>query len=77
MRLCLFTENYLKGGLDTFIVNLLKNLPDDVVITLVCNNNHSNLLYLEDALSDRVEIIKYEFFTNIVIKYLYVKTFFY
>ena len=71
MRLCLFTENYLKGGLDTFIVNLLKNLPDDVVITLVCNNNHSNLLYLEDVLSDRVEIIKYEFFTNIVIKYLY------
>ena len=27
MNICFFTENYYKGGLDTFIINLLNEWP--------------------------------------------------
>jgi glycosyltransferase involved in cell wall biosynthesis len=44
MRICLFTESYYTGGLDTFIINLINHWPDDNdQITLICNESHPGL----------------------------------
>ena len=44
MKICFFTENYYKGGLDTFLVNLFNAWPDSKdELTLVCNGSHSGL----------------------------------
>ncbi len=44
MRICLFTESYFTGGLDTFIINLINHWPDDNdQITLICNESHPGL----------------------------------
>lgn len=44
MKICVFTENYYKGGLDTFLVNLFNAWPDgNDDFTLVCNSNHPGL----------------------------------
>lgn len=67
MRLCIFTENYLKGGLDTFMVNLINHFPESVQITLMCNKNHKNIGYLRNSLPPTVEIVEYGFLTNYVI----------
>ena len=44
MKICLYTENYYKGGLDTFMINLINawpNVKDE--LTLVCNGTHPGL----------------------------------
>lgn len=44
MKICFFTENYHKGGLDTFLINLFNSWPDvSDELTLVCNNTHPGL----------------------------------
>ena len=68
MKLCIFTENYLKGGLDTFIANLLNNMPLDADITFMCNENHANLNFLKSKLGTRVKIVEYNFFTLVLFK---------
>ena len=67
MNLCIFVENYLKGGLDTFIDNLVNNFPKDAHITLICNKNHTNLEYLRNAVHAKVEVVEYSFFTNSIL----------
>lgn len=44
MKICFFTENYYKGGLDTFLINLFNAWPvvkDE--LTLVCNGTHPGI----------------------------------
>ncbi|QWD66570.1 glycosyltransferase family 4 protein [Polynucleobacter sp. MWH-Aus1W21] len=44
MRICFFTENFNKGGLDTFLINLINfwPIPEDE-LTLLCNKNHPGI----------------------------------
>ena len=44
MKICFFTENYHKGGLDTFLINLFNFWPElhDELI-LVCNGTHPGI----------------------------------
>ena len=63
MKICIFTENHYKGGLDTFITNLVNSWPffnDDM--TLFCNADHPGLLTIKDNLNNKICIKKYSFF---------------
>lgn len=43
-KICLFTENYYKGGLDTFLINLFNTWPNPQdELTLLCNRTHPGL----------------------------------
>jgi len=66
MRICVFTENHYKGGLDTFIINLLNSWPngnDD--ITLVCNDSHPGLNDIAFKTTRPITIIRYSGFFKI------------
>jgi len=44
VKICFYTENYYKGGLDTFLINLFNAWPDEKdELTLVCNESHAGL----------------------------------
>lgn len=44
MKICFFTENYHKGGLDTFLINLFNSWPElHDELTLVCNSTHPGI----------------------------------
>lgn len=44
MKVCFFTENYHKGGLDTFLINLFNAWPNPAdELTLICNATHPGL----------------------------------
>ena len=44
MKICFFTENYYKGGLDTFLINLINAWPGQKdELTIVCNGTHPGL----------------------------------
>lgn len=60
MKICLFTENYYKGGLDTFLINLINNWPDshDKII-LVSNSTHSGLDNIINKTARLSKVIKY------------------
>ena len=61
MRIGFFLQNNKKGGLDTFIVHLLNNWPYQDSLILYCNKSHPGLEFLEDSLSDQIEIRPYDF----------------
>jgi len=60
MMLSLFFQSTMRGGLDTFAVNLILAFPKDMPIKVYCNVSHDGL---DGALSGitNVEIIKYDF----------------
>jgi glycosyltransferase involved in cell wall biosynthesis len=61
MRICIFTENNYKGGLDTFLINLIKDWPDSKdIFTIVCNKDHPGLSHLETKL-ENTTFLKYSF----------------
>lgn len=44
MKICFFTENYFKGGLDTFIINILNFWPQKKdKLLLICNKSHPGI----------------------------------
>jgi glycosyltransferase involved in cell wall biosynthesis len=60
MKICFFTENYYKGGLDTFLINLINAWPDvNDELTLVCNGTHTGLETIIEKTSRPLEIKKY------------------
>lgn len=60
MRVCIFTENYYKGGLDTFLINLVNSWPNaDDELSLVCNYSHPGLESIESAVVRNLQIEKY------------------
>ena len=71
MKLCIFTENYLKGGLDTFIINLINYIPDEFLVTVVCNKNHKNIKHIQNESKDTVNFFLYQYFTNTILGYYY------
>lgn len=70
MKVCFFTENYHKGGVDTFIINLFNSWPSKQdEITLLCNNSHSGIITIRRKLKRNVSIILYDrFFCHLLFK---------
>lgn len=66
MKICIFTENFHKGGLDTFLINLINawaNAGDDFYIS--CNSNHPGLDTIKKKMRKPVSYILYDrFFTS-------------
>jgi len=60
MKICFFTENYYKGGLDTFLINLVNAWPNTIdELTILCNGTHSGLDTIAEKTKRPVEIKKY------------------
>lgn len=60
MKTCFFTENYYKGGLDTFLINLFNAWPDaEDKLTLVCNGTHPGLVTIAAKTLRPVRIERY------------------
>lgn len=63
MKICLLTENYYRGGLDSFIINLINNWPNDLDdFTIICNKSHPGLIDIENKIKKEIKLIKYNFF---------------
>lgn len=53
MNLLIFLQNSKKGGVDTFITNLINFWPDKKSkIFLVCNKSHPGIKYLKKKLKE-------------------------
>jgi glycosyltransferase involved in cell wall biosynthesis len=60
MKICFFTENYHKGGLDTFLINLINAWPDaNDEMVLVCNGTHPGLETIEEKVKLPLKIKRY------------------
>jgi glycosyltransferase involved in cell wall biosynthesis len=70
MKICFFTENYYKGGLDTFLINLFNAWPDPKdELTLVCNSTHPGLETVAEKTVRPISINRYNrIFTSKVAK---------
>jgi glycosyltransferase involved in cell wall biosynthesis len=73
MKLGFFLQNDKKGGLDTFVKNLLNNWPEKKdFLYLFCNVTHSGFLDLQKDLKNKnIFLIKYDFDLNQDIKKKY------
>ena len=61
MKICFFTENYRKGGVDTFLINLFNAWPKtEDELTLVCNAAHAGLATIIEKTTYPVNIVKYK-----------------
>lgn len=62
MKICFFTENYYKGGLDTFLINLFNAWTDPQDdLTLVCNGSHPGLETISAKTVRSITIRKYSY----------------
>ena len=60
MKICFFTENYYKGGLDTFLINLVNAWPDATdELTLVCNGSHPGIDTIAEKTKRPLKIERY------------------
>ena len=58
MKVCIFTENHLKGGVDTFLTNLINAWPEPSdTLTLMCNSSHPGLVTISQKVK-RIFVIK-------------------
>jgi hypothetical protein len=63
MNICIYTENYYKGGLDTFLINLFNAWPDEQdKFTLVCNASHPGLDSIEVHVKRPFFLKRYSYF---------------
>jgi L-malate glycosyltransferase len=61
-KVCIYTENYYKGGLDSFLISLVNSWPScKDEISLVCNKNHPGLLTIEGQTSRHINILLYSY----------------
>ena len=67
MKICLFTEIHEKGGLDTFLINLINEWPEpDDYFILLCNENHPGLELISQSIKVNLTIKTYRnFYSNI------------
>ncbi len=61
MKVGFFMQNVKRGGLDTFVLNLLSNWPSSERLILFCNRSHPGLDDLKRGLSGRVQVVDYDF----------------
>jgi L-malate glycosyltransferase len=63
MKIAFFTENYHKGGLDTFLINLFNAWPDSKdELTVCCNDTHPGL---DTIIEKTVRTIKIKSYSRI------------
>lgn len=61
MKICFFTENFHKGGLDTFLINLVNNWPAaDDSIFLMCNMGHPGIESIESEVGSSCKVLTYQ-----------------
>ena len=70
MRVIFLTENFMRGGIDIFLVNLVKNWPSIDEITLYVNNEYEELVGFRAILSKNKNVKVAKF--NSIAKLLYV-----
>lgn len=64
MKIMFFMESYYCGGVDTFVINLINNWPDDSEkLILICNKNHSGIELIQNKIKRPCEIIKHRIVT--------------
>jgi len=61
LKTAFFTQNIKRGGLDTFILNLIANWPEQDELILFCNRSHPGLVALREGLAGRAEVVPYDF----------------
>lgn len=61
MKTAFFTQNIKRGGLDTFLVNLIRYWPQTDHITVFCNRSHPGLPDIRARVPARVEVVPYDF----------------
>ena len=68
MKICIFTENYYKGGLDTFLVNIFNTWPEEKdELTLCCNSSHAGLEDIKYKTKRPLKIKEYNrIFTSLI-----------
>jgi len=60
VKICIFTENYYKGGLDTFLINLFNAWPEsEDELLLFCNHKHPGLSTIKEKTSRPIHIVEY------------------
>lgn len=60
MRIALFTEIHVCGGVDTFILNLINHWPDkDDSFVIISNSNYPGLRIIEEKLTRHCEVIRH------------------
>jgi len=65
MKICFFTENFLKGGLDTFLINLFNAWPDSGdELSLVCNASHPGLETISSRFHAKHNVTTYNYLFN-------------
>lgn len=63
MKILFVTENLYSGGLDTFLINLIKFWPDDEdELLLLCNETHPGLANLRQQAGKRCQIIEHKYY---------------
>lgn len=63
MKIAFFTENSYKGGLDTFLINLINAWPDaEDDLTLLCNASHPGLHTIKNQTKRNIAIEEYGYF---------------
>lgn len=63
MKVCIYTENHLKGGVDTFLINLMNGWPDSTdSLTLLCNASHPGLETILQKVRVTFRVLKYRRF---------------
>jgi glycosyltransferase involved in cell wall biosynthesis len=61
MNILFFLENTYKGGVDTFLVNLINHWPDDKdALAVVCNSSHPGLVILQSEIKRSCRIVRHE-----------------
>tara|TARA_B100000787_G_scaffold75977_1_gene55925 strand:- start:2705 stop:3940 length:1236 start_codon:yes stop_codon:yes gene_type:complete len=70
MKICFYTENYHKGGLDTFLINLFNAWPGEKdELSLVCNGSHPGLATVEEKTLRPITIKRYgRLFTHLFVQ---------
>tara|TARA_B100000963_G_scaffold303349_1_gene276563 strand:- start:4 stop:1224 length:1221 start_codon:yes stop_codon:yes gene_type:complete len=65
LKIAFFTENYYKGGLDTFIISLINNWPNDNdSIELICNDCHPGIETFQSQIRRNFRLRKYKIFNS-------------
>lgn len=63
-EITIVTENYVSGGLDTFLIDLINGLSRKYNVVLFCNKTHPGLRNIKKNISGTIKIEEYCFFTN-------------
>jgi len=70
MKIGFFLQNRKRGGLDTFVIQLIKHWPyKEDQITLYCNKSHPGLDYLYQNIDQKIRPYKIILYQDIVTKF--------